>query len=108
MIKNDGGLLWLLGYKTEFGNTVAATLNGGKTEILGGLFYPAQGVNDPNLPALLNQNSSVSAVYREMAFGSTYATQIEETRKGKTKTLKREVLGQGHMVAVPLYVGYEP
>jgi hypothetical protein len=42
LVKNDGGLVWLLGYKTEFGNTVAATLNGGKTEILGGLFYPAQ------------------------------------------------------------------
>ncbi|AFY76766.1 hypothetical protein Ple7327_1379 [Pleurocapsa sp. PCC 7327] len=108
MIKNDGGLLWLLGYKTEFGNIVAATLDGGKTEILGGLFYPAQGVSDPKMPVLLNRDSSVSAIYREMAFGSTYATQIEETHKGKTKTLKREVLGQGHMVAVPLYVGYEP
>lgn len=44
LVKNEGGLVWLFGYKTEFGNTVAATLNGGKTEILGGLFYPAQGV----------------------------------------------------------------
>lgn len=108
MIKNDGGLVWLLGYKTEQGNTVAATLNRGKTEILGGLFYPAQGVSDPYLPLLLNQNASVSAVYREITFGSTYTTQIKEIRQGKTKTLKRDVLGTGNMVAVPLYVGYEP
>ncbi|MGB5710689.1 MAG: glycosyl hydrolase family 28-related protein, partial [Waterburya sp.] len=40
LLKNDGGLAWILGYKTEYGNTVSATLNGCMTEILGGLFYP--------------------------------------------------------------------
>ncbi len=108
LVKNEGGFVWLLGYKTEFGNTVAATLDGGKTEILGGLFYPAQGVNDPKIPVLLNQNSSVSAVYREIAFGSTYTIQVEETRKGETKTLRREALSGGKMLPMSLYVGYEP
>jgi len=110
LIKNDGGLIWVFGYKTEFGNTVADTVNGGKTEILGGLFYPAQGVQDPKLPALLNQNSVVSAVYRELAFGSTYKIEVEETRKGVTKTLSRDAMGgKGNiMVAMPLYVGYQP
>lgn len=107
MIQNDGGIVWLLGYKTEFGNTVAATFNRGKTEILGGLFYPAQGVNDPNIPMLLNQDSMVSAVYREITFGSTYTIQIKEIREGKIKTLKREALSKGNMVSIPLYVGYE-
>ena len=106
MLKNDSGLVWVLGYKTEFGTTVAATLNGGKTEILGGLFYPAQGVNDPKLPVLLNQNSAVSAVYREIAFGPTYKIQVKETRKGKTKTLHRN--SKANMFPMPLYVGYEP
>ena len=108
MIKNDGGLVWLLGYKTEFGNTVAATFNGGKTEILGGLFYPAQGVKDPQIPVLLNQDSSVSATYREIAFGSTYTIQIKETKQGESATLMREALGQGKMVGVALYVSHEP
>lgn len=106
MIENDGGLVWLLGYKTEFGNTVAATLNGGKTEILGGLFYPAQGVKDPQIPVLLIQDSAVSATYREIAFGSTYTIQIEETRGGESHTLMRRELGEGKMVGVPLYVGH--
>ena len=106
LLKNNGGLVWVLGYKTEFGNTVAATTNGGKTEILGGLFYPAQGVNDPNIPLLLNVDSSVSAVYREIAFGSTYEIQVKETRKGKTKTLQRE--SGDNMFPMPLYVGYKP
>ena len=108
LVKNDGGFVWLLGYKTEFGNTVAATRGGGKTEILGGLFYPAQGVNDPKIPVLLNQDASVSAVYREIAFGSTYTIQVEETRKGKTKTLRRDTLSKGNMIPMPLYVGDEP
>jgi hypothetical protein len=107
MIDNIGGLVWLLGYKTEFGNTVAATRNGGQTEILGGLFYPAQGVNDPQLPLLINQDASLAAVYREIAFGSTYKIQVEETRQKETKTLLRDTLGQGNMVSVPLYVGYQ-
>ncbi|HEY9729701.1 MAG TPA: glycosyl hydrolase family 28-related protein [Chroococcales cyanobacterium] len=106
LVKNDGGLVWLFGYKTEFGNTVAATLNSGKTEILGGLFYPAQGVHDPKIPVLLNRDSAVSAVYREIAFGPTYTIQVEETRRGKTKTLRRDTLSRGNMIPMPLYVGY--
>lgn len=110
LVKNDGGLVWVLGYKTEFGNTVAATLNGGKTEILGGLFYPAQGVNDPKIPVLLNQDAAVSAVYREIAFGPKYTIEVEETRKGQTKTLSRDAVDRkgNMMVAMPLYVGYQP
>jgi hypothetical protein len=108
MIKNDGGSIWILGYKTEYGNTVSTTLNGGKTEILGGLFYPAQGFKQANIPVLINQDSSVSVIYREIAFGPTYQIHIEETRDRQTKTLKRDQIGQGYMVAVPLYVGYKP
>ena len=104
-MKNDGSQVWLLGYKTEFGNTVAATFNGGKTEILGGLFYPSQGVKDPTIPLLINHNSAVSAVYREIAFGPTYTVHIEETHAGETKTFKRNALGKGKMIAVPLYTG---
>lgn len=105
MVQNNGGLFWVLGYKTEFGNTVTATLNGGKTEILGGLFYPSQGVKDSKIPLLINEDSALSATYREIAFGPTYDIHIKETQKKETKTLTRSTLGQGPMVSVPLYVG---
>ncbi|WP_293091156.1 glycoside hydrolase family 55 protein [Moorena sp. SIOASIH] len=105
LLNNDGGLAWVFGYKTEYGTTVAATVNGGKSEILGGLFYPAQGVDDPKRPVILNRDSAVSAVYREIAFGSTYTIEIKETRRGKTKTLRRDQLDAGTMVAIPLYTG---
>ncbi len=96
----------MLGYKTEFGNTVAATLDSGQTEILGGLFYPAQGLENPEIPALINKNSAVSASYREITFGSTYDVEIKEIRNEKTKVLKREAIGTGNMIKVPLYVGF--
>ncbi|MEM9804251.1 MAG: glycosyl hydrolase family 28-related protein [Cyanobacteria bacterium P01_D01_bin.56] len=105
MVSNEGGVFWVLGYKTEFGNTVAATSNDGKTEILGGLFYPSQGVKDPTIPLLINQNSSVSATYREIAFGPTYTVHIEETQQGETKILTRESMGTGEMIPVTLYAG---
>lgn len=107
-LHNDGGLIWILGYKTEFGKTVSTTLNGGSTEILGGLFYPAQGVNNPDTPLIVNQNSSVSAIYREVAFGPTYKIHIQETRDRDTKTVERDALGQGSAISIPLYVGYKP
>ncbi len=105
MVTNDGGLFWVLGYKTEFGNTVLATRNSGQTEILGGLFYPAQGLQDSETPLLINQDSVVSATYREIAFGPTYNIHVEETHQGTTKLLKRATLGEGAMVSIPLYVG---
>ena len=43
--------------------------------------------------------------YREIAFGSTYTLHIAETQGGNTKTLKRDAIGKGQMVAVPLYRG---
>lgn len=107
MIDNNGGLVSLLGYKTEFGNTVVVSHNGGQTEILGGLFYPAQGVNDPQMPLLINQDASLTAVYREIAFGTNYKIQVKETRQKETKTLLRDTISKGIMIAVPLYVGYK-
>ncbi|WP_309381573.1 glycosyl hydrolase family 28-related protein [Cerasicoccus frondis] len=37
MMLNDGGYLWILGYKTEDDATAVHTINGGRTEVLGGV-----------------------------------------------------------------------
>ncbi len=50
MVENHGGTFWVLGYKTEQGNTVLTTTRGGKSEVLGGLWYPAQGFGKGNEP----------------------------------------------------------
>ena len=43
LVENHGGLMWILGQKTEGGVTAIQTV-GGVTELLGALAYPSQGV----------------------------------------------------------------
>lgn len=88
-ITNNGATLWILGIKTEGGGTTIETINGGKTEVLGGLLYPAYG-NPGTKPAFVNTDSSVSLVYGTIDYDmppTSYVNQVVETRGGETKTL---------------------
>lgn len=107
-LTNDGGNLWILGYKTEGGGTLIETKNGGKTELLGGLAYAADG----NLaPMFINNESSVSVSFGEISFnGAPFSVLVRETRNGVTRSLNR---GGGAPIrfgnngsALPLYTGY--
>lgn len=108
-IVNDGGSLWILGLKTEKPGTVVETLNGGRTEILGGLLYPASRTIPSDQPALINHESQLSVVIAESHHGGgRYTTLVQETRDGVTKVLKRtEVPRRGSASLLPLYVGYQ-
>jgi len=66
--RNDGGQLWILGMKTEAKSTKVATLNGGRTEVLGVHNYNTSGVRDET-PFFRLENSVLSvAGYREVCF----------------------------------------
>jgi len=66
--RNDGGQLWILGMKTEAKSIKVATLNGGRTEILGVLNYNTTGVKDDE-PFFRVENGVMSvAGYREVCF----------------------------------------
>lgn len=70
--RNDGGQLWIFGMKTEGKSTKVATLNGGRTEILGVHNYNTEGVSDET-PFFLVRNGSMSvAGYREICFGGAW------------------------------------
>jgi hypothetical protein len=70
--RNDGGQLWVLGMKTEAKSTKVATLNGGRTEILGVHNYNTTGVKDET-PFFLVRNGTMSvAGYREVCFGGAW------------------------------------
>ena len=85
---SDGGDLWILGYKTERGGTLVETLNGGKTEILGGFSYTTTA--GKLAPMLVNKNSSVYAFFGEVCFnGDPFAVLVQETHGGKTKLVRR-------------------
>jgi len=87
-ILNDGGDLWVLGYKTERGGTLVHTRGGGRSEIMGGFSYTttAGGL----APMFVNESSSVWAWFGEVCFnGDPFTTLVRETREGETRTIRR-------------------
>lgn len=84
---NDGGRVWLLGYKTERGGTLAHTIGGGKTEILGGFSYTttAGGL----APMFVNDNSSMWTYFGEVCYNQDpFDTLVHETRRGEAREVK--------------------
>lgn len=87
-IVNDGGDLWVLGYKTERGGTLLKTQGGGRSEILGGFSYTTTAGKLG--PMFVNIDSSVFAFFGEVCYsGEPFATLIRETRRGRTKVVNR-------------------
>jgi hypothetical protein len=84
-ISNNGGTLWILGLKTEGAGTVIDTKEGGQTELLGGLIYPATRVPLGDV-AFRSSDAQVSYMYTEPVYCEAcgYSNQIQETRSGKT------------------------
>lgn len=105
-IQNSGGSLWILGLKTENSGMVIKTTNGGQTELLGALVYPAHTVPSTDV-AFRSQDSQVSYIYSESDYGSSYgyATQVQEIRNGLTKQIKSL---QSAPYLMPLFIGFEP
>ena len=98
-LTNDGGDVWVLGYKTERGGTLVHTLGSGRTEILGGFSYTTTA--GKLAPMFVNENSSVWTFFGETCFnGDPFLSIIKETRGGVTKTL-----GKDEASTVP-YSGY--
>ncbi|HAT10992.1 MAG TPA: hypothetical protein DCS97_10450, partial [Planctomycetes bacterium] len=114
-VVNDGGDLWVLGFKTENPSTAFLTRGGGRSEILGGIFnqvrqYHAGGATRPTV---LNEDSSVSVS------ASTTDWKANRSFEGPAHVLVREICGgqrrdlvwevlplrQQHLVTLPLYAG---
>ena len=67
---NDGGQLWILGMKTEGVSTKVASLNGGRTEVLGVHNYNYTGARDDTPFALIEDGTMSIAGYREVNFNN--------------------------------------
>jgi hypothetical protein len=102
-ITNNGGKLWILGLKTEAAGTVIETINGGSTELLGTLIYPATQVPATDV-AFKIVDSRASFIYSISSYiqNGNYEIQVEEARAGVTKQLLRRDVGS----RMGLYVGY--
>ncbi len=90
-LENDGGSVWILGYKTERGGTLIDTRGGGRTEVLGGFSYTTTA--GKLAPMFVTDGASVFAFFTEVCFnGDPFSTIIRETRAGVTREVPR---GQG-------------
>ncbi len=89
---NDGGMAWVLGYKTERGGTLVDTRNGGRSEILGTFSYTTTAGR--LAPMFVTADASIFAWFSEVCYsGDPFATLIRETRGAETKEAKR---GEGN------------
>lgn len=109
-IINNGAKLWILGLKTEGGQTKIDTQQGGLTELLGGLIYAAgrQKATDP-LFRIRNSSASFAGVAEAFFDKDTYKIWVEETRGSRTRKLMRKKI-PGRTTAngqtLILYTGY--
>ncbi|MBY0456783.1 MAG: hypothetical protein K2V38_05565, partial [Gemmataceae bacterium] len=87
-IVNDGGDLWILGLKIEGRSTQVNTINGGRTEVLGGLIYNVYYV-PTDYPAFTTTNSSLSFSLAESnsIYQGYYTTWVRDARNGVTRDL---------------------
>lgn len=87
-VENDGGIVWILGYKTEGGGTLVKTVGGGKTEIIGGFSYTVGKITDD--PMFLIDNSEASISFSETCFtGTPFPLIVREIRNGETREMRQ-------------------
>lgn len=88
-IENDGGRLWILGYKTERGGTLIETRLLGQSEVLGGFSYTTTA--GKLAPMFVTEDASIFTFFNEVCFnGDPFAVRIKETRKGESKILTKD------------------
>lgn len=89
-IENDGGQLWVMGYKTEHEDqgVILHSTNGSRNEIIGGFFYNvSQQDVGPQLQLIQIEDSEFSGSW--VTNGNDYATNIASTVDGFTQTWGR-------------------
>jgi hypothetical protein len=97
-VLNDGGDLWVLGYKTERGGTLLHAKGGGRSEVFGTFSYTTTA--GKLAPMFVTDDASAFAFFHEVCYtGDPFTVLIRESREGVTKEVKR---GAG---AVAPYVG---
>ncbi len=103
-IWNKGADLWILGMKTERTGYVIRTTHCGRTELLGGLIYPAKPFTASDPPAFMCEDAQHSLSFGASAYvaNGMYPVMIREKRNGTTKELKST---NQTRYLIPLHVG---
>ncbi len=106
----SGGMLWIMGYKTEGPATVLSASGGSQVEVLSGYSFL---YTTPPDPMIVNDASSVSFIGTQTANNETYTPVVSETQGGVTRTADASrfpgYVGRAATdFVVPLYVGRAP
>ncbi|MBD3418779.1 MAG: hypothetical protein GF398_01550 [Chitinivibrionales bacterium] len=110
-ILNDGSTIWILGQKTEDYATKLATINGGKTELLGGAYRQNWNEGDnveqyfDTTPLFYVKDAKASFSFKTFSNGKwspNYKYLVFDIRKQKTKKLSHEKAGG----VIALYTTY--
>lgn len=106
-ILNDHGILWLMGFKAEGYGTASKTINGGRTEILGGISSIGK---NKELPVIENENSDVSAIISTNGYWpeDIFPIAVKETNEDKVLTIGYKELPVRllNCFKLPLYSGH--
>jgi hypothetical protein len=104
MVINDGGDLVIMGYKSEGRGIIVHTINGGRTEVLGGIMN----VGRDGKTAFVAEDSQlrISTASQNRHAGGFYRTAVKSIQKGKTTTLEGVdlPLRSGPKAATPQFV----
>ncbi len=105
-IRNDGGHLWILGYKTERGGTLLETRRGGISEVLGGFSYTTTA--GKLAPMFVTDNASIYTFFREICFNNDpFEVLIQESRGQESEEAATKILKRGEAHTAP-YSGHAP
>ncbi|MEJ6699772.1 MAG: glycosyl hydrolase family 28-related protein [Akkermansiaceae bacterium] len=86
MVINDGGDLVIMGYKSEGRGIIVHTINGGRTEVLGGIMNVGR---DGEIAFVVEDSQlRVSTASQNRHPGGFYRTAVRSIQKGKTTTLE--------------------
>ncbi len=107
---SSGGVLWVMGYKTEADQSAFVATNGGVIEVLGG-YQNMAATPDSGKPKVFNDESHVSYVGTTF-MSRQYKNAIWEKRGGQLRKvlaadLPPRATSPGNYF-VPLYTGYNP
>ena len=104
-VRNAGATLRVLGIKTERAATAVESTNGARTEILGGLLYPASPV-DASTPAFRSVDSAQSLTFAVSGSDPAriYPVLVSSSLNGQTATVAlRDGQRRGSAAAIALY-----
>ncbi len=104
-VANHGGMLWILGMKTEREHINLLTDAGGRSELMGGMVYGNSG-RKLTPCFVVTDGQMVASVAANCHNGWPYEIAVEETRTGTTRSFTRTDLPQrdGWGFALPLFV----